>query len=327
MKLWLANRSVKQAITRNRPHREDAQKFHIDFTFLLITLDNKLKIINTFLLATILIGCTSNQPISASYIEKAESKIAQHNWEDAYRFLEDGFISTNPEMKERSFLLIKKFPQILIAGKNTFSSEKISKSISAHGIIGFDIEKQRLEKYKIVADPKDYENAKSNIDLASIEIDIQRKEIQRITEQKRIEEQRLSDLQKKAKDEALAAIAHKKTQQRAALIEAAQKSRFICQNQTECKKAFSLTQIFVSENSDMKIQVATETIIETYNPNESMKTGLKAIKIPKKGDSAEIVVTASCRDEGRDSFKDICDNKLLSIYRTFPTFLQSSLRQ
>ena len=251
----------------------------------------------------------------------------QHNWEDAYILLEDGFISTNPEMKEKSLALIKKFPQILIAGKNTFSSEKISKSISAHGIIGFDIEKQRLEKYKIVANPKDYENAKSNIDLAAIEIDLQRKEIQRITEQKRIEEQRLSDLQKNAENEALTAIKNKKSQQRLALIEAAQRSRFICQNKTECQKAFSLTQIFVSENSDMKIQVATETIIETYNPNESMNTGLKAIKIPRRGDSAEIVLTASCRDEGRESFKDVCDNKILSVYRKFPTFLQSSLRQ
>lgn len=286
-----------------------------------------MRIANIILLTIIIIGCTSNQPISFSYIEKAEQKIAQQNWEDAYRFLEKGFISTNPEMKEKSINLIKKFPQILTAGKNTFSPESISKSISIHGIIGFDLEKQRLENYKIVASQKDYENAKYNIDSAAVEIDIRRKELQRITEQKQIEEKRLSDLQKKAENETLAARAHKKAQRMADLTEAAQKSRVICKNQTECQKAFSLTQIFVSENSDMKIQVATETIIETYNPNESMKTGLKAIKIPRQGNSAEIVLTASCRDEGRDSFKDICNDKILSIYHEFPIFIQSNLRQ
>ena len=113
---------------------------------------------------------------------------------------------------------------------------------------------------------------------------------------------------------------------RAALIDAIKKSRYICKNKNECEKAFSLTQIFISENSDMKIQVATDTIIETYNPSDFFKTGLKAVKIPRKSNVAEIVLTASCSHEGSDEeMQDFCNQKILSIYLAYPKFIKSVL--
>lgn len=61
---------------------------------------------------------------------------------------------------------------------------------------------------------------------------------------------------------------------------------YICKDETSCKKAFTLTQIFISEYSEMKIQIATDAIIETYSSKDSIS--MKAVKVPSKG-SHEVI--------------------------------------
>jgi hypothetical protein len=259
-------------------------------------------------------ACASPRPTSLLYQERADAAIARQDWEVAYRFLEDAFLY---EKRERAIALTQQYPNIVAAGARTFLPESIFKTLSAHGQErGIDLERRRLEMFKVVATTAAYQTAKSNVDSVAVAVDLERKDQELLAEEKKRKDEQAS------KDEV-----RRKQQLRIDLINAAQKSRFLCQSKAECEKAFSLTQIFVSEHSDMKIQVATGTIVETYNPTESMKTGLKAIKIPRRGDTAEIVLTASCRDESRESFKDICDRKLLSVYVEYPAFLQSALRQ
>ena len=108
----------------------------------------------------------------------------------------------------------------------------------------------------------------------------------------------------------------------ALLDEAARGSRVACATEAECRKAFSLAQIFVSTKTDMKIQLATDTIIETYNPTEVGRMGAKVIKTPGAAQSAEIVITVSCRE---------CTSGLrknsLELMRDFRPFVESRLRQ
>ncbi len=264
-----------------------------------------MKLFSLLFFALLVSGCVAPRPTALLYFDRAEEAIGQQNWEVAYRFLEDGFISDQPKIKTRAVSLVNKYPEILVAGEITFSSKNIAKTLLAHGSDrGIDLEQKRLAMFKVVATSAAYEFAKSNVQSAALAIN-----------------------EKKDKDEQARKEADRKKQElRISLLEAMQKSRFLCQNKIECEKAFSLTQIFVSEKSDMKIQVATNTIVETYNPTEAMNTALRAIKIPQRGETAEIVLTASCRDEGRDSFKDICDRKLLSIYVAYPSFMQSAMR-
>jgi hypothetical protein len=261
-------------------------------------------------------ACAAPRPTAISYLARADAAIAQQDWEVAYRLLEDEFFSSQSGIRDRAIAMARQYPQVIAVGALTFSRESIYKTISAHGPEqGVDLESRRLEMFKVVATPDAYETAKSNVDTIALAVDPKRKEQQRVAEEKQRRDQQTRGEAERKKQEA-----------KLALMDAAQKSRFLCQYKTACEKAFSLTQIFVSENSDMKIQVATDTIIETYNPTEAMKTGLKAVKIPRRGDTAEIVLTASCRDESRESFKDICDKKLLSLYLAYPTFIQSALR-
>ena len=105
-------------------------------------------------------------------------------------------------------------------------------------------------------------------------------------------------------------------------------SKFICRDDIECKKAFSIAQIYVNQNSDMKIQLATDTIVETYNPTEDHKIGLRIIKLPLSGSSSEISIETICKlcnllDAGLDN---PVAQKAISIKTEFSGFITARLR-
>lgn len=111
----------------------------------------------------------------------------------------------------------------------------------------------------------------------------------------RVRAERLAE-EKRLADEAAASKARDDAAMAALIADAARGSRVTCASDAECRKAFALAQIFVSTKTDMKIQLATDTIIETYNPTEAGKMGAKVIKTPGAGQSAEIVLTVTCRE-------------------------------
>lgn len=93
-----------------------------------------------------------------------------------------------------------------------------------------------------------------------------------------------------------------------------------CPDEPKCKKAFSLAQVYISMKSDMKIQVATDTVIETYNPTEPGKVGIKIVKIPSVGATADIVMTVDCY---KCLTSQIMDS--LRIQKDFKQFVDSRL--
>lgn len=123
----------------------------------------------------------------------------------------------------------------------------------------------------------------------------------------------------------VAAAAAKRAQEEAvesALIADSKRgARHTCANESDCRKAFSLAQIYVSTTSDMKIQIATDTIIETYNPTKAGRMGAKVIKIPGTEQSAEIVLTVSCRECSEDQRR-----KSLRLMKEFREFIQSHVK-
>jgi hypothetical protein len=109
------------------------------------------------------------------------------------------------------------------------------------------------------------------------------------------------------------------------LMQAEKEAVVYCPNKTACDKAFSLTQIYLNQTADMKIQVATDTIVETYNPTEDGKLGLKAIRIPGKGSSAAISLTANCKDE-KTTYAKLCRLGKIQAYRGFRPFVERMLK-
>ena len=73
----------------------------------------------------------------------------------------------------------------------------------------------------------------------------------------------------------------------------------------------------------MKMQVATDTIIETYNPTELYKVGIKASKYPGKDDSEKIVLDVVCKSEAQDA---LCIQKETEIYEKFRPFIEMSFQ-
>jgi hypothetical protein len=158
--------------------------------------------------------------------------------------------------------------------------------------------------YRAVANDLDFEFAKRNVESAETALIARRKH----------------------DEETLAAELRRKAELKVSLAEAMRAARFLCQSRDECQKAFSLTQIFVSEKADMKLQVTTDTIIETFNATELMRISLKAVKIPGAGSSAEIVLNGSCKDDGSQLAVERCATRMLELYRAYPTFMRTSFR-
>jgi len=76
------------------------------------------------------------------------------------------------------------------------------------------------------------------------------------------------------------------------------KSSVICHGDVQCKKLFQLTQIFIIEHSTQKIQLVTDTVIETHNPSDYDDIGFRAIKMPLDGTKSRVSITIlSTRDD------------------------------
>jgi hypothetical protein len=110
----------------------------------------------------------------------------------------------------------------------------------------------------------------------------------------------------------------------AALARAVADSAIVCSDRLTCGKVFALAQIYVREHSDMKIQVATDTIVETFNPTDDGKIGITIIKTPRSGSTEVVSITPNCKDK-TGSFEEFCRSKRTTIYKGFRPFIESNL--
>lgn len=106
----------------------------------------------------------------------------------------------------------------------------------------------------------------------------------------------------------------------------AEKDAYVtCNDKASCDKVFSLAQIYINSMASQKIQVATDTIIETYNPTEYGNIGMGAVKIPGKGSSAIIRLSVTCKVSDSGHFENYCRSKKLDIYKGFRPFVNKML--
>jgi hypothetical protein len=267
-----------------------------------------MRLLLAFFVALMLTACAvQRQSGPTDYLRFAEEAIGERGWETGYRFLENVVESKDPVRARRAQELLLKYPELTAAAMDTFSPTSLTKTIAAYGEErGIATERARLVLFRVLASDADYQAARFNVDAAATHLD---------TNRRQQEEQRANEARQSA-------------QLLLDLEIAAGRARFQCLTRDECQKAFSLSQIFVSENADMKIQVATDTIVETYNATEMAKIALKAVRIPGEGASSVIVLSGSCKGaEGTNgSIAEHCTRKMLRIYRSFPEFMRRSLR-
>jgi hypothetical protein len=107
-------------------------------------------------------------------------------------------------------------------------------------------------------------------------------------------------------------------------LAAAENSTVTCKGKEACRKAFALAQVYVQQRSDQKIQVATDTIIDTYNPTEGGNVGITVTKTPRSGATEIISITPNCKTEGA-YYESVCRLKRTIIYRGFRPFIEKSM--
>jgi DNA-directed RNA polymerase beta subunit len=114
------------------------------------------------------------------------------------------------------------------------------------------------------------------------------------------------------------------TEEIAALMAASEQAYIVCRDKTNCTKIFSLAQIFITENADQKIQVATDTVIQTYNATADGNIAASIIKMPGSGSNEKITLTLNCKSEGA-GFEKSCRAKQTRIYNAFRPYIEKNL--
>jgi hypothetical protein len=69
-----------------------------------------------------------------------------------------------------------------------------------------------------------------------------------------------------------------------------------CEGEADCKIKWEAAQLFVAKNSDQKIQVATDVLIETFNPTYSTNIAMRVMKEPLGGGRYKLVALAFCNN-------------------------------
>jgi hypothetical protein len=263
----------------------------------------RIPIVSTLLIA--LVGCAGpNTSIPRDPVAYAEAAISEGQWETGYLFLEDAFAGSDRFRMGRAQELLFQNPQLLEAAKKTFSPDSVAAALSIHGNAeGIALERRRLSVYHALAISADYQEAERTVNEAAAVVEANRARQRAAV---------LAEIERKRAREADLAVATRA-------------ARVVCHSKDDCQKAFALTQIFISEKADMKIQLATDTIVETYNATELLRVSLKAVKIPGAGSAAQIVLSGSCKDGGNEGAVATCTGKLVSIYRAYPEYMKGSM--
>lgn len=121
-----------------------------------------------------------------------------------------------------------------------------------------------------------------------------------------------------------AAEAAKDKEEMIALVKARDMANVSCRDKSTCTKMFSLAQIYVTQNADQKIQVATDTVIQTYNSTDNGNIAASIIKMPGSGSTEMITLTLSCKSENGEYAK-LCRTKETYAYSGFRPFIEKNL--
>ena len=109
------------------------------------------------------------------------------------------------------------------------------------------------------------------------------------------EQERLAKLEGERIRREVAEDARRQANLQARLLAAEKAATLQCSTRTQCEKMFALTEIYITEHSSTKIQLATATTITTYGPGDDIAPTLNARKVPGRGDSSLVSLSAVCR--------------------------------
>lgn len=106
-----------------------------------------------------------------------------------------------------------------------------------------------------------------------------------------------------------------------------------CDSTAQCDKAFRLAKLYVSDYSDMKVQISSDTEISTFNPLQAGRVSLSARRVPSAGQSETIELRYACRgmeDRGSGYMADglyiRCAQRVAPILEGFRPYIEAKMR-
>lgn len=107
-------------------------------------------------------------------------------------------------------------------------------------------------------------------------------------------------------------------------------SKVSCNDKPACEKAFSLTRIYIQNNSNMPFQYSDKFSIHTYTPIKYGHTGITARRKPERDGKETISIVILCNglylELDGSSAKPICINKMADIYNGYKPFIEERLK-
>jgi len=261
-------------------------------------------------------GCESTE-INRSFVKYAEMRLKMGEPVMAYSFIEDVLIHGSDNARKDARNLYESSSELRAGAIESFSANRISSSTHTTQV-------GRLRIFERIASPSDYETASKMVNdffaaqtAANLAI-MERREAENLAIIEKRNAENLAIQQKKKADLEQALIINLKYKNDAF---------YVCRSKLDCDKSFSLVQIFILRNSEMKIQTANDVVIETYNPSGSHGIGMSAIKMPGAGQSATIFISVKCSHDMSDhELALICLNKSSLIYKNFPVFMAENFK-
>ncbi|MDM8547169.1 hypothetical protein QUF61_11800 [Candidatus Venteria ishoeyi] len=270
---------------------------------------------NIALLIIILItlnGCNQSY-IRKTNLDYAHDALQRGDAEAAYRLAED-YLDDGNEAAKKARSVINN-PQIIRTALSTFSKSSLKNSTDKYGQVqAAKLEKDRLALFETIADSIQINTARENFEFTFPGYLSNSAQQAIVFAEKEKAKKKLAATEKKHKVEA-----EEKRIENIQIhwLDARNKAHAICRSEAQCRKMFALTQIFISQKAAMKIQLATNTIIETYKPSSSYDVGAKAIKTPMKRNSEEIRLHLFCSPVQ----SELCYKQEREIYIAFPKFI------
>ncbi len=261
---------------------------------------------SVILLMVVLSGCVPVR--NKSYLEYAHDAYRRGDFVAAYR-LSEGYFDNGSSERDRAIAFVGSDLRIMAAGLSTFSKASLERTIRKHGneAQAAKEERNRLMLFKLVGTSESFNEALENYKQVFPGYYENSERQEQLTAEGKREDELREKSERFKKDQAL--------------LKAANDYKVVCGSAVECKKMFALTQIFISEFATMKIQLATDVIIETYNITGGSGVAIKAVKTPGRGAREEISIHVSCKPYPSDT----CDSTMMTIYETFPAYIKSKL--
>lgn len=255
-------------------------------------------------LTAFLSGCVSNIPsytynssTSKTPMDYVQEFVDDGRWEEAYRNVENAYLLA--DKAPEAFQTIRANPKILSEGAPKYlvkgcinHSEKLTQRRYAM----FDL----MEKNGF-----DMKQSRHVVTLCMIERINKTAEAKAAATKKQIKElKRINDL-------------------KAELDKAQLASEIRCSTQEKCRKIFALSQVFVNEFASRKIQIATDTVIETYNPEYKGDIAMTVYRLPQnKGEKISVQVNCKATESIFNLANDLCYKSKKSIYASFRPFVE-----